>query len=88
MAVFFLLVGLEIKRQLVAGELSSPRQAALPIAGALGGMILPAVIYLGINSSGAGRARLGHPDGDRHRVRARRARPGRAAGCRLAPRCS
>ncbi len=52
MAVFFLLVGLEIKRQLVAGELSSPRQAALPIAGALGGMILPAVIYLGLNSSG------------------------------------
>jgi len=52
MAVFFLLVGLEIKRQLVAGELSSPRQAALPIAGALGGMILPAVIYLGFNSSG------------------------------------
>ena len=52
MAVFFLLVGLEIKRQLVAGELSSPRQAALPIAGALGGMILPAAIYLAINSSG------------------------------------
>jgi len=52
MAVFFLLVGLEIKRQLVAGELSSPRQAALPIAGALGGMILPAAIYLGLNSSG------------------------------------
>jgi NhaA family Na+:H+ antiporter len=52
MAVFFLLVGLEIKRQLVAGELSSPRQAALPIAGAIGGMVLPAVIYLSVNSSG------------------------------------
>ena len=52
MAVFFLLVGLEIKRQLVAGELSSPRQAALPIAGAVGGMILPAVIYLILNSGG------------------------------------
>jgi Na+:H+ antiporter, NhaA family len=53
MAVFFLLVGLEIKRQLVAGELSSPRQATLPIAGALGGMILPAGIYLLANPSGA-----------------------------------
>ena len=45
MAVFFLLVGLEIKRELLAGELSSPRQAALPIAGALGGMIVPATIF-------------------------------------------
>ena len=45
MAVFFLLVGLEIKRELVAGELASPRQAALPIAGAVGGMIVPAAIY-------------------------------------------
>jgi NhaA family Na+:H+ antiporter len=46
MAVFFLLVGLEIKRELVAGELSSVQQAALPIACAIGGMIAPAAIYL------------------------------------------
>ena len=52
MAVFFLLVGLEIKRELIAGELSSPRQAALPLAGALGGMVLPAVIYLLVNPTG------------------------------------
>ena len=52
MAVFFLLAGLEIKREFIAGELSSPRQAALPLAGALGGMVLPAVIYLLINSTG------------------------------------
>ncbi len=45
MAVFFLLVGLEIKRELLAGELASPRQAALPIAGAVGGMVVPAAIY-------------------------------------------
>lgn len=51
MSIFFLLVGLEIKRELVAGELSSRRQAALPIVGALGGMVLPAVIYLHINST-------------------------------------
>jgi NhaA family Na+:H+ antiporter len=49
MAVFFLLVGLEIKRELLAGELASPRQAALPIAGAVGGMVVPAVIYLAFN---------------------------------------
>jgi NhaA family Na+:H+ antiporter len=49
MAVFFLLVGLEIKRELVAGELSSVQQAALPIACAIGGMIAPAAIYLVFN---------------------------------------
>src|SRR6185436_18105547 len=46
MAVFFLLVGLEIKREVLAGELASLRRAALPVAGALGGMLVPAVIYL------------------------------------------
>src|SRR5215468_6213977 len=54
MAVFFLLVGLEIKRELLAGELSSARQAALPIACAIGGMIVPAAIYLIFNFSGPG----------------------------------
>ena len=46
MAMFFLLVGLEIKRELLAGALSSPRLAALPAIAALGGMIVPAVIYI------------------------------------------
>jgi len=45
MAIFFLLVGLEIKREVVEGELSRPAQVALPIAGAIGGMVLPAAIY-------------------------------------------
>ena len=54
MAVFFLLVGLEIKRELLAGELSSARQAALPIACAIGGMVVPAGIYLIFNLSGSG----------------------------------
>ncbi|WP_202923373.1 Na+/H+ antiporter NhaA [Pontibacter pudoricolor] len=45
MAVFFLLVGLEIKRELVEGELSSFKQAALPVFAAIGGMLVPAVIY-------------------------------------------
>jgi len=47
MVVFFLLVGLEIKREVVEGELSKFSQVALPIAGALGGIALPAAIYLG-----------------------------------------
>jgi NhaA family Na+:H+ antiporter len=54
MALFFLLVGLEIKRELLAGELSSVRQATLPIACAIGGMIVPALIYLSFNLRGVG----------------------------------
>ncbi|MCW5771703.1 MAG: Na+/H+ antiporter NhaA [Rhodospirillaceae bacterium] len=49
MAVFFLLVGLEIKRELVQGELSSVKRAALPAIAAAGGMALPAAIYVAIN---------------------------------------
>jgi NhaA family Na+:H+ antiporter len=52
MALFFLLVGLEIKREALAGELVSPRQAALPIAGAIGGMVVPAFIYFMTNGGG------------------------------------
>jgi NhaA family Na+:H+ antiporter len=46
MTLFFFVVGLEIKRELVAGELRDPRKAALPAAAALGGMVVPALIYL------------------------------------------
>ncbi|HEX2963709.1 MAG TPA: Na+/H+ antiporter NhaA [Ignavibacteriales bacterium] len=49
MAVFFFMVGLEIKREILAGELSSPRLAALPVIAALGGMLFPALIYLVFN---------------------------------------
>ena len=49
MAIFFFLVGLEIKREFVEGELSGPGQLVLPAAAALGGMVLPALIYAGIN---------------------------------------
>jgi len=45
MTIFFLIVGLEIKREVLEGELSSLRQAALPIAGAIGGMLLPALLF-------------------------------------------
>ena len=49
MVIFFLMVGLEIKRELVEGELSSPKQAAMPIMAALGGVIIPASIYFIFN---------------------------------------
>jgi NhaA family Na+:H+ antiporter len=52
MAIFFLLVGLEIKREFLVGELASPRQATLPIAAAIGGMVVPALFYLLINPRG------------------------------------
>lgn len=50
MAVFFFLVGLEIKRELLTDELSSPRKAALPIVCAIGGMAVPALIYASLNA--------------------------------------
>jgi len=53
MAVFFLLVGLEIKRELVEGELSTLRQALLPAIAAVGGMIFPALIYAAANADDA-----------------------------------
>ena len=48
MAIFFLLVGLEIKREVLAGQLSDRSRAILPAAAAIGGMVVPALIYLGI----------------------------------------
>ncbi len=52
MAVFFLLVGLEIKREVLSGELSSFKKASLPIAAAIGGMLVPALLYFFLNQSG------------------------------------
>ena len=61
MAVFFLLVGLEIKRELMGGELSSPRRAALAFAAALGGMVVPALLYAAFNAGGPGERGWGIP---------------------------
>jgi Na+:H+ antiporter, NhaA family len=61
MAVFFLVVGLEIKRELLVGELSSVRSAALPIAAAVGGAVVPALIYIAINTGTEGAAGWGIP---------------------------
>ena len=49
MAIFFFMVSLEIKREFIQGELSNPKQAMLPIVGAVGGMLVPALIYIFIN---------------------------------------
>lgn len=61
MTIFFLTVGLEIKREFLVGGLSDPKKAALPIAGAAGGMLFPAAIYLYLNWSGDGSAGWGIP---------------------------
>jgi len=61
MTIFFFVVGLEIKRELVHGELSSPRRALLPAAGALGGMAAPALIYIAFNAGGEGASGWGVP---------------------------
>jgi Na+:H+ antiporter, NhaA family len=61
MALFFLVVGLEIKRELVAGELASWRGAALPVVAAAGGMAVPAVLYAAVNAGGPGAAGWGVP---------------------------
>ncbi len=61
MAVFFFVVGLEIKRELVVGELKDPRAAALPAVAAVGGMVVPALIFFAINSGGSGADGWGIP---------------------------
>ena len=61
MAVFFFLVGLEIKREVLVGELASLRHAALPVSAALGGMVVPALLFLAVNAGGTGSAGWGIP---------------------------
>ena len=61
MAVFFFVVGLEIKRSLVAGELASVRRAALPVIAAFGGMVVPAAFYLALNIGASGARGWGIP---------------------------
>lgn len=61
MVVFFFTVGLEIKREIVCGELSSPKKAMLPVVAALGGMLMPALIYALVNSGTAAASGWGIP---------------------------
>lgn len=61
MAMFFFVVGLELKKEFIAGELADLRKALLPIGTALGGMVVPAVIYFSLNSSGSSEPGWGIP---------------------------
>ena len=61
MTLFFFVVGLEIKRELVEGELRDRRNAVLPVLAALGGMVLPALLFLSLNAGGAGADGWGIP---------------------------
>jgi len=61
MAVFFVVVGLEVKREFLLGELRDRRQAALPVLAALGGMVVPALVYVAFNAGGAGSGGWGIP---------------------------
>lgn len=59
LAIFFFVAGLELKREFVAGDLRDPRRAAVPIAAAVGGVLVPAAIYLVVNVSATGGAAKG-----------------------------
>lgn len=59
LAVFFFVVGLELKREFVAGDLRDPRRAALPILAAVGGMVAPAVVYVAVNATASDGALTG-----------------------------
>ena len=61
MAIFFFVVGLEIKREVVVGELREWRTAALPVLAALGGMVVPVLLYAAVNQGGAGAHGWGVP---------------------------
>lgn len=61
MAVFFFVVGLELKREIMAGELSTVKGAILPVAAGIGGMLFPALIYLAFNPSGPAQDGWGIP---------------------------
>jgi len=61
MAVFFFVVGMEIKRELLRGELADRQRAALPVAAAIGGMVVPALIYVALNAGGEGADGWGIP---------------------------
>ena len=61
MTLFFFIIGLEIKREILAGELSNIKVAILPILAAIGGMLVPALLYLSINSGGDGATGWGIP---------------------------
>ena len=87
MALFFFVVGMEIKRELVAGELRDRRAVALPAMAALGGMVVPAVIYVAFNAGGDGAA-VGGSRWPPTSPSPSASSPCSAPGCRPRSRCS
>ena len=89
MAVFFLLVGLEIKYEMTVGELTNIRQALLPIVAACGGVVAPILIYSGVQRRQPRHvAWMGRADRHRHRLRARASWRFWATACPTACACS
>ena len=84
LAIFFFIVAVELKRELVIGELNSLSKALLPAIAAVGGVVVPAADLHRVHRGHADGRRLADPDGDRHRLRARRARGVRHGSCRPA----
>ena len=80
LTLFFFVAGLELKRELVVGSLRRPADAAVPVAAALCGVAVPALVYLGLNARRRPPGGLGDPGRDRHRLR-----PGGAGRRRLEP---
>ena len=66
MAIFFLFAGMEIKKEVISGELSSLKKMSLPMVAALGGMVVPALIYFSINPSGVAAKGWGISHGHGH----------------------
>jgi Na+/H+ antiporter 1 len=66
--VFFFVVGLEIKREIVSGELNDPRKPLLPVFGAIGGVVVPATIYSILQWGRIGTQRVGNSNGNRYRL--------------------
>ena len=86
MTLFFFVIGLEIKHEVSHGQLTSPRAAAVPIAGAVGGMVVPALLYVAINLGGDGASAGGSrwpPTSPSPSV----CSPSSATGCRASSRC-
>ena len=85
MAIFFFAIGLELKRELLEGELSRPANVLLPALGAIGGIVVPVGNLRRIQSRGSGGpARLGDSGSHRHRVRTRHTAAARQARTRVA----
>ena len=88
MALFFLVVGLEVTREITVGELRDRAHGGVPVLAALGGMVAAGADLLRVQRRRPRRARLGHRDGDRHRLRPRRAGAARPARARISSGCS